>query len=92
MKPCFGRDHNMAGGLRSIPGVGVNIEKHFINLGYTTVESLRGCDPEKLYERDCLLHGARLDRCLLYVYRLAVYYAENDIHDPEKLKWWKWKD
>lgn len=82
----------MKTGLRSIPGVGKNIEKHFWDLGYTSVESLKGCDPQDLYERDCLQKGEQLDRCLLYVYRLAVYYAENEIHDPEKLKWWKWKD
>ena len=28
----------------------------------------------------------------LYVWRLAVYYAENKEKDPEKLKWWYWKD
>jgi hypothetical protein len=82
----------MKTGLRKIPGVGVNIERHFIDLGYDSVESLKGCDPQELYELDCLLKGGQLDRCLLYVYRLAVYYAENDTHDPEKLKWWKWKD
>jgi len=82
----------MKSDLQKIPGIGVNIEKHFIDLGYTTVESLKGCDPQELYDRDCLQKGQKLDRCLLYVYRLAVYYAENDVHDPEKLKWWKWKD
>lgn len=78
--------------LRNIPGVGANIEKHLIDLGYDSVESLSGCEPQEMYERDCLLKGRQLDRCLLYVYRLAVYYAENDARDPEKLKWWKWKD
>lgn len=82
----------MATGLRTIPGVGVNIEKHLIDLGCTSVESLKGCDPQELYERGCLQKGVQLDRCLLYVYRLAVYYAENEVHDPEKLQWWKWKD
>jgi len=33
-----------------------------------------------------------VDRCVLYVYRLAVYFAENETHEPEKLKWWNWKD
>ena len=30
--------------------------------------------------------------CLLYVFREAVYFAENPNPDPEKLKWWYWKD
>jgi hypothetical protein len=33
-----------------------------------------------------------VDRCMLNVFRCAVYYASNDIHDPELLKWWNWKD
>lgn len=27
-----------------------------------------------------------------HVFRCAVYYAEHEEHDPEKLKWWYWKD
>ncbi|WP_394701143.1 helix-hairpin-helix domain-containing protein [uncultured Methanolobus sp.] len=33
-----------------------------------------------------------LDRCMLYVFREAVYFASNEEHDPELLKWWNWKD
>jgi hypothetical protein len=33
-----------------------------------------------------------VDRCVLYVFRCAVYYANNKTHDPELLKWWNWKD
>lgn len=36
--------------------------------------------------------GFQDDRCVLYVFRCAVYYAEQEQHDPEKLKWWYWKD
>jgi hypothetical protein len=34
----------------------------------------------------------QVDRCALYAYRLAVAYANGEIKDPEKLKWWNWKD
>ena len=78
--------------LRSIPGVGPNIEQDLRNLGYSTLESLRGADPEEMVQRDCRLKGFSEDRCQLYVYRLAVYFAEQEHHDPEKLKWWYWKD
>lgn len=78
--------------LCRIPGVGENMEKHFIWLGYTCVDDLKGQDPQAMYEADRLLHGGALDRCVLYVFRLAVYFAENTPHDPEKLKWWNWKD
>jgi hypothetical protein len=29
---------------------------------------------------------------VLYVFRCAVYYASHEVHDPELLKWWNWKD
>ena len=78
--------------LQKIPGVGPNIEQDLLNLGYSSVASLKGADPEEMYRRDCLLKGRHEDRCQLYVYRLAVYYASRSSHDPEKLKWWNWKD
>lgn len=80
------------GELRQIPGVGKTIEQDLIRLGYPTIASLKGQDPELIYQKDCVMRGVKLDRCLLYVYRLAVYYADNLQHDPEKLKWWYWKD
>ena len=75
-----------------IPGVGENMEQHLLNLGYRQINDLKGEDPELMYQRDQKLHGGVLDRCVLYVYRLAVYYADNETHDPEKLKWWNWQD
>lgn len=32
------------------------------------------------------------DRCVLYVFRCAVYFAEHEQPEAEKLKWWYWKD
>jgi hypothetical protein len=77
--------------LTRIPGVGPTIEKHLKRLGYHAVEDISGQNAEEMYERDCALEGCALDRCLLYVYREAVYFAEGE-RDPEKLKWWNWKD
>ncbi len=81
----------MGTGLQRIPGVGRAIEKRLNGLGYGEVEALAGQSAEDMYARDCALEGVALDRCLLYVYRLAVYYAEGG-REPEKLKWWNWKD
>lgn len=78
--------------LTTIPGVGANMAQHLITLGYPTVASLRGADPEALYAQDCIRHSGTLDRCVLYVYRCAVYVAQTDCPDPEKCKWWNWKD
>lgn len=78
--------------LKRIPGIGKKIEQHLFHIGIKTIDDLKGKDPEDLYLRDSLYKGFQDDRCLLYVYRLAVYYAENDSHEAEKLKWWYWKD
>ena len=85
-------DKMSASDLQKIPGVGANMEKHLQNIGIRCIADLKGKDPEELYQKDCLQKGFQEDRCALYVYRCAVYYAENESHDPEKLKWWYWKD
>lgn len=78
--------------LKNIPGVGKNMEQHFFNIGIFTIDDLIGKNPEELFLKDSLFKGFQDDRCVLYVFRLAVYYANNDSHEPEKLKWWNWKD
>lgn len=79
--------------LKIIPGVGKNMAGHLEALGITCVEDLAGRDPEELYLQDCArFPGQTLDRCCLYVYRLAVAWAEGRCDDPEKQKWWNWTD
>lgn len=78
--------------LKNIPGVGKNMEQHFFNIGIFTIDDLIGKNPEELFLKDCSVKGFQDDRCVLYVFRLAVYYANNSVRDPEKLKWWNWKD
>ena len=81
-----------ASDLQKIPGVGANMQRHLQNIGIHCVADLVGKDPEELYRLDCLKKGFQDDRCVLYVFRCAVYYAEHTQHDPERLKWWYWKD
>lgn len=45
-----------------------------------------------MYRRECLMKGFQEDRCALYVWRAAVYYAEHPRPEAEKLKWWYWKN
>lgn len=78
--------------LMIIPGVGKSIAEDLYQQGIRTVSDLKEKDPEKLYRDQCKLQGLLIDRCLLYTFRCAVYYASNKTHDPEKLKWWNWKD
>lgn len=80
--------------LKKIPGIGEQIKQDLIALGYTNVESLKNQNPEDLYNRLQEYNGCHVDRCMLYVFRCAVYYANTDIknQEPDKLKWWNWKD
>lgn len=78
--------------LRRIPGVGKQISVDLLELGISSIQALTGEDPEELYLRHCMKKGYQVDRCMLYVFRCAVYYASNDEHDPDLLKWWNWKD
>jgi hypothetical protein len=78
--------------LQIIPGVGKSIAEDLWNIDIHTVSDLKRKNPEKLYERLCAQAGMRLDPCLLYVMRCAVYYASEKKHKPELLLWWNWKD
>jgi pathogenicity locus Cdd1 protein len=78
--------------LLRIPGVGKSIAQDLHDLGIMRVADLRQADPEALYDNLCALRGAHIDRCVLYTFRCAVYFASDETHDPELLKWWNWKD
>ena len=78
--------------LQSIPGIGKSLSQDLRDLGYHSVNELKRQDPEMMYQNLMNLRGKHIDRCVLYVFRCAVYYASNDRHDKELLKWWNWKD
>lgn len=79
--------------LTQIPGVGKKMAQHLRSIGYPDIPSLRGQDPMDLYERHRALAGGPVDPCVLYVYRLAVWYADHEgILPLGKEQWWNWKD
>lgn len=78
--------------LRQIPGVGISIANDLINIGITSIDDLKNKDPEWLYHQSNKFAGVVQDRCLLYVFKCAVYYASETKHTKGKLKWWNWKD
>lgn len=78
--------------LQKIPGIGKSISEDLIDLGYRAINELAGENPEMMYQNLMVLRGRHIDRCVLYVFRCAVYYASNVDHEPELLKWWHWKD
>jgi nucleotidyltransferase/DNA polymerase involved in DNA repair len=80
--------------LTIIPGVGRAIATDLYNIGIRHIDDLKGKDPQELYDNSNQFAGCVQDRCLLYVFRCAVYFAETptDKQDKEKLKWWTWKE
>lgn len=77
--------------LSKIPGVGRKTASMLYDMGIKDLNDLKGKNPDEIYCKMSDKYGTWLDKCLLYVFRCAVYYAENSEHDPEKLKWWYWK-
>ena len=78
--------------LQNAPGVGPSIERCLLELGVHDASDLMTQEPDELYERLCTLRGVRMDPCVKYAFRCAVYWASTTTPDPELLKWWNWKD
>jgi hypothetical protein len=78
--------------LQTIPGLGKSISQDFWNIGIRSISDLKGQNSEKLYQKICQFQGKQIDRCLLYVCRCAIYFAQHKNPDSEKCKWWNWKD
>lgn len=78
--------------LERIPSMTRSLAEDLYDLGYRSVASLRGQSPEAMYTQLCSRKGLmKIDKGMLYVFRTAVYYASNERHDPELLKWWNWR-
>ncbi len=78
--------------LQLIPGIGRSLADDLIDLEFHCVQDLQNADPDEMYHRLAEIRGHAVDRCVLYVFRCAVYYASNENHDQELLKWWNWKN
>jgi hypothetical protein len=78
--------------LDSIPGIGKALSRKLNAIGISRVSDLRSKDPEQLFKTLERALGTHVDRCVLYTFRCAVYFANHERHDPAKLKWWNWKD
>ena len=78
--------------LQTIPGIGPSLARDLSDLGIRRVPDLKGRDPERLYHKLHMLRGQHIDRCVLYAFRCAVYFASETKHEPALLKWWNWSD
>lgn len=86
------RDAATSRDLQQIPSIGPSLAKDLVDLGIRRVSDLCRRNPERLYEQLIASRGTHQDRCVLYTFRCAVYFATAQKHDPERLKWWNWKD
>jgi hypothetical protein len=78
--------------FKTIPGIGPSLAEDLWDLGFRSIQDLKHEKPEEMYKSLEEIRGGHQDRCVLYVFRCAVYYAVEKKHDPELLKWWNWKD
>jgi hypothetical protein len=65
--------------LEKIPGVGKTIAQYFVDVGIESIQDLQGQKPEDLYDKLCAHQGKQVDRCMLYVFRCAVYYQQFSV-------------
>jgi hypothetical protein len=78
--------------LETIPSIGPSLAADLRLLGFRHVGDLVGADPERMYQDLCRRTRTHQDRCVLYSFRCAVYYASRSRPRPDLLKWWNWKD
>jgi hypothetical protein len=78
--------------LMTIPGVEPAATEDFHSLGIYAIADLKNRDAQVLHDELCRLTKLKRDRCVLYVFRCAIYFAWHKKHDPQKLLWWNWKD
>jgi hypothetical protein len=71
--------------LEQIPGVGYTIARDMPNIGIHSIDALKGRQAQQLYDRLCDFKASPVDRCMLYVFRCAIYYASNTDHNPQLL-------
>jgi hypothetical protein len=76
----------------SLPGVGPSIAADLRLLGVRSIADLARRDPQRLYDELCARTRSHQDRCVLYVFRCAVYAARTPKPDTRLMKWWAWKD
>ncbi len=63
--------------LLTIPYIGKSTKQDLLELGITCVEDLKG-KIQKNYIKKIVKKQHQENRCWLYVFRMCVYYAEQD--------------
>jgi AraC-like DNA-binding protein len=71
--------------FQSIPSIGSKFAHDLIQLGFYSLNDLKGKDPAKLFNKLELLAGAWIDPCVEDQFRLVVHYAD---HPGHPVNWW----
>lgn len=78
--------------LQVLPSIGPSLATDLRDLGFNEPQDLHGQDPERMFSDLCTMRGEKIDRCVLYSFRCAVYAANTATPAPHLMKWWNWKD
>lgn len=75
--------------LTVIPGIGKSLATDLWNIGITSIDDLKGKDPEVLFTLSNDYARVVQDRCVLYAFRCAIYFAQTppEHREEEKLNW-----
>lgn len=78
--------------FQTLPSIGKACALDLWNMGFRSIDELRGKNPRQLYEQLNAVTGQTHDICMLYTFRCVVYFVSETQHAPEKLNWWYWKN
>jgi hypothetical protein len=92
MTPPTAKQQRQLKELQTIPGIGKSLALDLLNIGIRKIDDLKNKNPKTLYRKLNRYTSTIQDPCVLYTFRCAVYFASEQIHHTEKLKWWYWKD
>ena len=76
--------------LNDLISVGPAIARDFEMLGVRSIAQLARRNPEKLYEKLCVVTGQTQDICCLDAFRAAVAQARDPLLPLEQCQWWYW--
>ena len=76
--------------LGDLVSIGPAMLRDFELLGIRSVAQLARANPERLYEKLCLLTGKSVDICCLDVFTAAVAQARNPRLPAAQRQWWYW--
>lgn len=68
--------------LQKAPNVGPRVAQDLVDLGFSTIDELKGQDPLVLYHRLEALSGSRQDPCVLDTFMAVVDFAETKESKP----------